>query len=111
MQNFECNLEGQKIAKKRKNAKFPAVSAVCAGLGGRIIGCGGGKVGLNFKPDLKARLLKFRKAFKAMLGTLALCLARLASLREVADVLRTDCRTRGKERQAAGNTKAWLLHA
>ena len=42
-------------------------------------------------------LFRLRKAFKARLGTFTLCLARQASLREAADVLRTDRRTRRKE--------------
>ena len=60
MQNLECNLEGQKIDKKTpKNffsCDFGVAAAVRAGLGGRIIGWGEGKFGLNFKPGLKIGL-------------------------------------------------------
>ena len=44
-----------------------------------------------------------------MLGTCTLNLARSASLREAADVLRTNRRTRSEEGKAQENAKAWLL--
>ena len=113
MQNFECNLEGQKIEKKGCKIFFPAILAVCATLGGRILGWGEGKFGQNFKPvlkiGLKASLFRLRMAFEAMLDTCTLNLARSASLREAADVLRTNRRTRSEEGKAQENAKAWLL--
>ena len=45
-----------------------------------------------------------------MLGTCTLYLARLASLREAADVLRTYRRAAGEKRKAKVNGKAWALH-
>ena len=56
MPNFDCNLEGQKIEKKGAKKFFPAIFAVSAVLGGRIIGWKEGKLGLNFKPGLKIGL-------------------------------------------------------
>ena len=93
MQNLECKLERLKTKKEGCNFFFPAILAVCAALGGRIIGWGEGKFGQSFKPGLKmafkARLFRLRKAFEARLGPCTLYLARSASLREAADVLRT----------------------
>ena len=54
-------------------------------------------------------LLKLRKAFEAMLGTCTLYLARQASLREAADVLRTDRRTRGEEERSQVHANQCLL--
>ena len=56
MQNLDCNLEGQKNRKKKLIFFFPAIFAVSAALGGRIIGWGKGKFGFNFKPGLKIGL-------------------------------------------------------
>ena len=56
MQILECKLEGQKIEKKGFKIFLPAIFAVSAALGGRIIGWGEGKFGLNFKPGLKIGL-------------------------------------------------------
>ena len=60
MQNLECNLEGQKIEKNThltgSAGDFEAGSAVCAGLGGRIIGWGEACLSLNVKPYLKIGL-------------------------------------------------------
>ena len=44
-----------------------------------------------------------------MLGTCSLCLARSASLREAADVLRTDRRTEGEEKAAKVNANKGCL--
>ena len=53
MQNFDCNLERQKIVKKgpknNPDLNFRVGAAVCAGLGGRIIGWGEGKFWPQFK--------------------------------------------------------------
>ena len=56
MQILECKSEGQKIENKSFKFFFPAIFAVSAALGGRIIGWGEGKFGLNFKPGLKIGL-------------------------------------------------------
>ena len=62
---------------------------------------------LALRSAFEDRLLRLMKAFEAMLGTCTLYLARSASLREAADVLRTDRRTRREEEKALGNAKAW----
>ena len=53
MQNFECNLEGQKIetnsGKTRAVIVFGADAAVSAALGGRIIGWGEACLSLKFQ--------------------------------------------------------------
>jgi len=50
-------------------------------------------------------------AFKQFnFGTWTLYLARSASLREAADVLRTNRRTRREEGKAQVIAKAWVLH-
>ena len=46
----------KKIATSGLGDFFWMLFAVCAGLGGRIIGWGEGKFGLNFKPGLKIGL-------------------------------------------------------
>ena len=60
MQILDCKLEGQKIEKNSGKTRavivFGADAAVCAALGGRIIGWGESKFGLNFKPGLKIGL-------------------------------------------------------
>ena len=60
MQILECKLEGQKIEKKKLlnffSCDFPAIFAVSAALGGRIIGWGEACLSLNFKPYLKIGL-------------------------------------------------------
>ena len=56
MSKLECNLEGQKIEKRSFKIFFPAIFAVSAALGGRILGWGEGNLGLNFKPGLKIGL-------------------------------------------------------
>ena len=53
MQNFACNLEGQKFEKKmpkaEKDLNFEADSAVPASLGGSIVGWGGRQIWPKFQ--------------------------------------------------------------
>ena len=50
MQNFECNLEGQKIEKNGQQDDEALISAVCAGLGGKHYRMGGNLP----KPEIQA---------------------------------------------------------
>ena len=58
--NFRVQLGKAKNRNKRPKkflvCDFGVAAAVCAALGGRIIGWGEGKFGLNFKPGLKIGL-------------------------------------------------------
>ena len=110
---FRMQFGSAKNRKKRRQndlrLRFGVAAAVCAALGGRKKD-GGKATWQAFWHESLAWNLGY--AFKeCIFGTWTLYLARSASLREAADVLRTDRRTRRKEEKALGNPKAqWVLY-
>ena len=91
------------------DTEFRADPAVCAALGGRKKDGGKATWQAAWHEFLACNL---GYAFKqCSFGTWTLYLARSASLREAADVLRTNRRTRREEGKAQVNAKAWLPHS